>query len=1184
MNSTPNSPTKENILVIDDTVTNLDLLRKLFSSQGYEVRPIRDGSFALKVVQLVQPDLILLDIMMPEIDGYEVCSRLKADSCTKDIPIIFISALNEVFDKVKAFELGGADYITKPFQEQEVLARVENQLRIRRLSKQVLEQNVQLSQEVEERKLAQELMQQAHAELEEQATSIEEVNQQLENTIEELKLAQEELQQQNEELADSRQLIEQERQRYQDLFTFAPDGYVVTDALGVIQETNQATAALLCRDKRSLIGKPLSLFIPEQERPAFRTQLNQLVKQPHHPSWRWELNFKSQRGQFFPASTTVGAIRDEQGKIVGFRWMIRDITALKKTEAALVKSEKMYRNLVETSQDLIWSLDTQGRYTFVNQAAKQIYGYEPEEMIGYLFTDFMSTEQRAIDIEVFQRLLEGESLFQYETTDIAKDGSQVVLTVNAIALRDDEGNITGATGIATNITQRKIAEEKLKKSEIARRSTQGQLQAILDNSPALVYLTDTQNKYQLINKKYANVLNTTSDRIIGKSIYEIWSPEFADVFVANNQKVLADEIPLEVEEVAPYEDGLHTFFTVKFPVRDANGVVYGVCGISTDITTRKKAQEVLQQQKELLQTIFDYIPIMISMYDDTGHICLLNREIERVMGWSLEEAREIDLLAQCYPDPEDRKLAWDFMMAASGQWQDFKTRIKNGHVVDMSWANIRLSDGKCMGIGRDITERKQRELLEQVQKKSLKMVAQGKSLQEILLELTHQVEQLTPHMYTSILLIDEDSQHLRPFVSPKLPQAYIQAINRVPIGPTVGSCGTAAYFGKRMIVEDIATNPLWADFKDLALSHGLAACWSEPIISEQSKVMGTFALYFTEVRSPNSRELKIIESLASLTSLIIQRKQSEARELQKTQELEQAYSELKHTQTQLIQAEKLSSLGRMTAGVAHEINNPISFIYGNLKYAKDYFRDLLKLIELYQETYPNSTPEIQTLASDVDLDFIVNDWSKLMTSMEVGAERIHQIVLSLRNFSRLDERELKLVDIHEGLNNTLLILQPRLRAEGDRPEIEVIQNYSQLPKITCYASQLNQVFMNLLNNAIDALETKPSSRKITISTSVTSPHPSATNNPQTTNNQQQITNCVFIRIADNGYGINEKVRHQIFEPFFTTKPVGSGTGLGLAISHQIVVEKHKGQISCISAPGQGTEMIVEIPMNLKDEG
>ena len=302
-------------------------------------------------------------------------------------------------------------------------------------------------------------------------------------------------------------------------------------------------------------------------------------------------------------------------------------------------------------------------------------------------------------------------------------------------------------------------------------------------------------------------------------------------------------------------------------------------------------------------------------------------------------------------------------------------------------------------------------------------------------------------------------------------------------------------------------------------------------------------------------------------------RQSEAREREKAQELELALNELKRTQIQLVQSEKMSSLGQMLAGIAHEVNNPVSFIYGNLSLARQYFQNLLKLLQTYQQTYPHPTLEIQRIAEEIDWEFLVEDWQNLMNSMQVGAERIGQIVLSLRIFSKLSESNVKSVDIHQELDHILFILQHRLKAIGERQEIQVVKDYSQLPNVTCYPSQLNQVFMNLLSNAIDAVETQSPPRVITISTSVV-----RGKEQRTIENGQLTTDKVVIRIADNGSGMSEDVQKRIFDPFFTTKPVGSGTGLGLSISYQIVVEKHQGQLRCVSAPGQGTTFIVEIPL------
>ena len=282
---------------------------------------------------------------------------------------------------------------------------------------------------------------------------------------------------------------------------------------------------------------------------------------------------------------------------------------------------------------------------------------------------------------------------------------------------------------------------------------------------------------------------------------------------------------------------------------------------------------------------------------------------------------------------------------------------------------------------------------------------------------------------------------------------------------------------------------------------------------------------------------------------------------------------LKQAQLQLVQSEKMSSLGQMVAGVAHEINNPVNFIYGNLKPAQAYIEDLLELVELYQEDCAAPSARVQERLEDIELDFLREDLGKLLGSMNIGATRIRELVLSLRNFSRLDESEKKLVDIHEGIDSTLIILGNRLKASPERPSIKIIKDYGSLPKINCYPSQLNQVVMNILANAIDAMEEdnqKASSKvveealyTIRISTEM----------------MPMAEDWLRIAIADNGSGIKPETIAKLFDPFFTTKPVGKGTGLGLAISHQIITEKHRGKLSCESEIGKGTQFIIDLPLS-----
>ncbi|MCW6050806.1 HAMP domain-containing histidine kinase [Microcoleus sp. A2-C5] len=293
---------------------------------------------------------------------------------------------------------------------------------------------------------------------------------------------------------------------------------------------------------------------------------------------------------------------------------------------------------------------------------------------------------------------------------------------------------------------------------------------------------------------------------------------------------------------------------------------------------------------------------------------------------------------------------------------------------------------------------------------------------------------------------------------------------------------------------------------------------------------------------------------------------------QQTLQLEQTLLELQQTQAKLIQSEKMSSLGQVVAGVAHEINNPVNFIYGNLTPAGEYANNLLEMADIYEQHYPNPLPGVKEKLQSLDLDFIRVDLPKILSSMKTGADRIRDIVKSLRTFSRLDEADMKLADIHEGIDSTLMMLQNRLNPKPGYPPIEIIKDYGNLLKVECYPGQLNQVFINILNNAIDALEEDSENHKMARET-----------NLKVLKISTRVVDekWVEIRILDNGSGIAEEVVEQIFDPFFTTKPVGKGTGLGLSICYQIITERHKGELQCISAPGLGTEFIIKIPISVK---
>jgi two-component system, NtrC family, sensor kinase len=380
-------------------------------------------------------------------------------------------------------------------------------------------------------------------------------------------------------------------------------------------------------------------------------------------------------------------------------------------------------------------------------------------------------------------------------------------------------------------------------------------------------------------------------------------------------------------------------------------------------------------------------------------------------------------------------------------------------------------------------------------------------------------------------------------------------------------------------------------------AQGLLSLLAVPLETRSGKIGAIACQNCQALRPWSDDEVELLQSVAiqlaiALDQAELYQQSQTAKEIAqaKAEELQKALEDLKKAEVQLIQSEKMSSLGQMVAGVAHEVNNPVNFIHGNLNYLQDYVKDLLELVAMYQQEYPDPSSALQEAIEEIDLKFLAEDLPQILNSMRIGTERIKEIVQTLRNFSRLDEAQMKSVDIHSGIDSTLLILRDRLKAKPGHPTIEVIKDYGDLPAVECYAGQLNQVFMNLLANAIDALENAietgvigERSPTIWIRTAVKRGIP---NEPISGKDREEYANTVIvpssdramIRIIDNGSGVSEAVQRRLFDPFFTTKPVGKGTGLGLSISYQIVVEKHHGTLDCISTLGQGTEFVISLPL------
>jgi PAS domain S-box-containing protein len=462
--------------------------------------------------------------------------------------------------------------------------------------------------------------------------------------------------------------------------------------------------------------------------------------------------------------------------------------------------------------------------------------------------------------------------------------------------------------------------------------------------------------------------------------------------------------------------------------------------------------------------------------------------------------------------------------------------LKDRRILERYSVSVKLPSGdECGRIWyfRDISDRKQIEI----------------NLQQSNLLLQSVVEA------TSDMIFAKDSQHHYLFAN----YATLQLL---------GLSSEAEIVGKTdfdVLPLEFAQNI--REWDDRVLRSGIASKFQEDVVNAAGQIVNLYTTK-TAMRDPNGNIIGTVGMTRDITEI----KQAEAAVLQKSQQLEQTLDELKQAQLQMVQNEKMATLGNLVAGVAHEINNPIGFITGSVNNIEEYIQDLLAHIECYQKNYPEPVPEVSDHAEDIDLEFLIEDLPKLIPSMKIASQRIREISNSLRTFSRADTAEKVACDIHQGINSTLLILKYRLKASEKRPAIKVIYEFGKLPLVKCFLGQLNQVFMNIIANAIDALdaacvgrtfaEIQAHPQLITISTDVSGDRQMA-----------------VIRIKDNGPGMSEEIQAHIFDHLFTTKEVGQGTGLGLAIARQIVEEKHGGKLICISAPSKGTEFVIEILIN-----
>jgi PAS domain S-box-containing protein len=949
------------------------------------------------------------------------------------------------------------------------------------------------------------------------------------------------------------------------------ESLIVLDDRYNIKDFNFATLLMLGYEEEELLGKSIKSFFANEKDCAELLGIDDTVANSFLGTKETTLVTKEQRK--IPVSFSASIMWDDQDKIEGIVCLVQDISAHKQVIETLRRQALMF----ETIHDGILLTDLDGNIIDCNPAAERIFGYPKSKIVGQM-TGMLRYPPPPLGQEgdqawyLTQQIIDGvlrRGRWTGEFRFIRGDGTWGICETVVVPLRDHSNKLIATIGVNRDITERKQAEEALRKSE-------ERLESILNSLNDIVWS-------MAIDTKQILYLNPAIAKVYGRSVAEflqqpsLWfdaiHPDDRQQVMDFSEEIFATgERDLEYRIVRP--DGEVRWIHDRGKLTgDGQKNTLLLEGIATDITEQKQAQQLLEEAHAQLEQ---------KVKERTAELTANNDLL-------LAEIRDRFAAEKALRESEAKfkQLARQEVLV-NRLTEQIRKSLDLNTILKTTVQEIRslLSVDRCVFIWYRQLDNPSHDGSNPQWVWQVVAEAKNSCLPTILGEYPADPGNFITQKIQNLEILREENLAAAPETHlQKIYQGWrYQAILALPIQTHSGNIGVISCGNFRRIQP-------WSD-ADVALVQA---------ITNQLAI----ALFQAELYS--------------------QAQTAAQQAYERAEELKETLEKLKKTQAQLIQSEKMSSLGQLVAGVAHEINNPVNFISGNITFIQDYTQDLLHLLDLYQQKYSTSEdPDIANAIEDCDLDFIYDDLPQLLSSMQTGANRIREIVLSLRNFSRLDEANYKLVDLHQGIDNTLLILRHRLQhqlspetSQNESAEIQVMKNYGAVPKVECFASLLNQVFMNILSNAIDALESQsinsngqviPSDHSQLVEGAIatvaptsnglgspinhhTCPVDSASNQEIPQKNtllkipQIQITteiisgDRVAIRIKDNGYGMTEPVRQRIFDPFFTTKPVGSGTGLGLSISYQIVVEKHHGDLSCVSEPGQGTEFIIELPIH-----
>ena len=889
------------------------------------------------------------------------------------------------------------------------------------------------------------------------------------------------------------------------------DGFSVLDPEGVALEANPALCQMTGFSSEELVGvRPPHPYWPPEEHQRIFTALSETMKGGMHT---FELTFMRKNGERFPALVSPFSVESTEGVILSYAATVRDVSERKQAEAALASERNLLHALVDLLPTWIFVKDRESRFLVANQAcAKNMGSASPEEMIGKTDTDFYPPEVAARLRFEELNVLKGSPMVNQEVVKDSPDGRSHVLLVHKMPLRAPDGTITGLVGAAFDITELKEAEEELRTNEAFQRDILNSLPAhiaVLDANGVIIAVNEPWQHYSQThdNPKPDTIGTGVSYFDVCRSACENGDP-YAAAAIAGIQSVLAGKRPHFSLDYPCDDPDRKRWFAME--VHQPLGGAFGAIVAHTDISERKQAEEALRDANQKLRLHFEQTPMAVIEWDLDFRVTQWNPAARTIFGYSSEEALDQHasfIIPKAFHDQVDE--IWQALIHRSGGERSTNPNVsKDGTPILCEWYNTPLIDehGTVRGVASvvmDITEQTAALELLAWEKSALELIGSLTPLHKVLDQLMLSLEKQLPGALCSVLLLDDDGIHVRHGAAPSLPEAYNEAVDGQPIGPATGSCGTAAYIKQQVIVEEIASDPLWADYRELALKHGLHACWSTPIFSH-GQVLGTFAIYYREARSPSAKEMEMVERAVQVVRLAIKRKLAEEEIRRLNTDLERRVDE----RTAELEAAN-TELESFSYSVSHDLRAPLRAVDGF------------------------SRMVITDYGPNLD-----DEGKRMLGVIRSEAQRMGRLIDDLLAFSRLGRVPIQ----GKPINMDKLAREVFDELIASEPERAVRFDLKPLPTACGTEALIRQVWVNLIGNAL----------KFTHKCDLATIEIGA---------KEDVQNGWIYYIKDNGAGFDMRYVDKLFGVFqrLHNQQNFSGTGVGLALVQRIV-KRHGGQI------------------------